>query len=122
MDPILIHGVPFMALHHHDGRFVRAPGLFAFARRRPCGEYEVLHLELAEAINRVAGPGHDRWLFALAARMDTLLVHLFGVRVALPADALPSTDTVAYHPQALCRLELAAALADAPAHPQSAHA
>jgi hypothetical protein len=54
MDAVFIDGVPFAALYHHDGRFIRAPGLFAFARRDPDGGYTVLHLELADAINRRA--------------------------------------------------------------------
>lgn len=53
-----IAGVPFLALYHHDGRFLRLPGLFAFARWKRDGLYEVLHLEFAEDIARAAGPGH----------------------------------------------------------------
>ena len=92
-----ISGVPFLTLFHHDGRFVRAPGLFAFARRQWGGRYKILHLELAEAINRQATPGHARWTWALQAGMDTLLVHLLSARHALPgADALEAR----WHPDA----------------------
>jgi hypothetical protein len=76
-----ICGVPFLALFHHDGRFIRAPGLFAFARGR--GErFEILHLERAAEICRRARPDHPRWTWALAAGMDTLLVHILGARPA----------------------------------------
>lgn len=74
-----ICGVPFLALFHHDGRFVRAPGLFAFARRSGRG-FDILHLEWTEDIHRRAGPNHPRWAWALAAGMDTLLVHTSGHR------------------------------------------
>ncbi len=84
---ITIAGVPFLALYHHDGRFLRHPGLFAFARWKGGGHYEVLHLELAEDIARAAGPGHPRWAWALQARMDTLLVHLLGAAHVLPEPA-----------------------------------
>ena len=84
-DPFpTIRGVPFWPLGHHDGRFVRTPGLYAFARRQPNGRFLVLHLGLADAINRDAVVGHPRWSWALGQRMDSLLVHLFGARVALP--------------------------------------
>lgn len=102
MNDILIRGVPFWALGHHDGRFVRAPGLFAFARRQSFGRYEVLHLEVAEAINQSANPGHDRWSWALSRGMDSLLVH-FGARMPLPADAQPDMDTVDWAPEAEVR-------------------
>jgi hypothetical protein len=104
MDDILIGGAPFWALHHHDGRFVRAPGLFAFARRGALGRYEVLHLELAEAINRAAGPCHDRWAWALAQGMDSLLMHLFGARRRRPAWAQPDPETVTWAPGAQVRM------------------
>jgi hypothetical protein len=83
-----ISGVPFLELFHHDGRFIRAPGLFAFARRLGPGRYEILHFELAEAINRTATPGHPRWVWALQARMDTLLVHVFAARHSLSTDGV----------------------------------
>lgn len=74
-----LSGVPFAPLYHHDGRFIRAAGLFAFARRnRLGGGFLVLQLELTEAINRAAGPGHPRWAWALGEGLDTLLVHVAG--------------------------------------------
>ena len=101
MDPDhpYIGGVPFRPLFHHDGRFVRLPGLFAFARRRPDGRHQVLHLELTEAINRAAGPGHRRWSWAMAQGMNEILIHLAGAK----ATVLPASDgleTVVWHPQA----------------------
>ena len=100
MGDIFIGGVPFMALGHHDGRFVRTAGLFAFARRHPSGGYEVLHLGLSAAINREAGPGHPRWGWAMRAGMDSLLVHLFGKPAEIPAGAPADLETVTWQPRA----------------------
>jgi hypothetical protein len=100
MGDIYIGGVPFLALGHHDGRFLRTAGLFAFARRQPGPRYLVLHLEVAEAINRRADCSHPRWGWGLRLGMDTLLVHLFSQRAALPADATPEWETVDWHPEA----------------------
>lgn len=100
MIDILIGGVPFFALSHRDGRFVRRPGLFAFARRQASGVYEVLHLEMAEAIDRTAGPGHPRWAWALGVGMNALLVHGFGSPALLPDQAPMDWETVAWHPHA----------------------
>jgi len=93
-----IASVPFLALYHHDGRFLRLPGLFAFARWKAGGRYEVLHLELADDIARAAGPGHPRWGWALQARMDTLLVHLLGAAHVLPEPARSAEAD--WHPDA----------------------
>ena len=100
MSDILIGGVPFLALSHRDGRFVRLAGLFAFARREPSGIYKVLHLEMTEAIDRDAGPAHRRWGWALSVGMNALLVHGFGQPAALAQDALLDWETVTWHPQA----------------------
>lgn len=100
MGDIIIRGVPFLALGHHDGRFVRTAGLFAFARRLPSGGYQVLHLGLSAAINREAGPGHARWGWALGAGMDSLLVHLFGKPAEVATDARADLETVTWHPEA----------------------
>jgi hypothetical protein len=83
--PILIDGVPFFAVSHHDGRFIRAPGLAALARQDPDGGYTILNFELCEAINRSAGPNHPRWTWALTQGLNTLLVHLAGHETLLPA-------------------------------------
>ncbi|MGA0606583.1 hypothetical protein ACO2Q0_11325 [Phenylobacterium sp. VNQ135] len=100
MSDIYIGGVPFLALGHHDGRFIRTAGLFAFARRQPGSRYLVLHLEIAEGISRSADASHPRWGWALRLGMDTLLVHLFSRKAILPADATPDWETVDWHPQA----------------------
>lgn len=97
---IYIAGVPFTAVSHHDGRFARTAGLFAFARRQVSGGYTVLHLEMAASINLAAAPHHPRWAWALSQRMDTLLVHMFGRPASLPADVTPDLETVDWHPQA----------------------
>jgi len=75
---VIIDGVAFMSLYHHDGRFVRGDGLFAFARRDPDGGRTILHYELARDIHRVARPDHPRWAYAVSAGMNELLVHLAG--------------------------------------------
>jgi hypothetical protein len=75
----IICGAPFAAIFHHDGRFVRAAGVFAFGRRCRQG-FEILHLEWTDDIHRRARPDHPRWAWALAAGMDTLLVHVPGSR------------------------------------------
>lgn len=106
MGDIYIGGVPFLALGHHDSRFLRTAGLFAFARRQPGRRYLVLHLEIAEGINRRADCSHPRWGWALGLGMDTLLVHLFSQRAALPADATPDSETVDWHPEAQVALFL----------------
>jgi hypothetical protein len=98
-DEPLIHGVPFMALYHHDGRFIRTSGLFAFARRLPGGRHLVLHLELTEAINRRADVCHPRWSWALSQGMNELLVHMAGGRASVGA-ASSLQETVVWHPEA----------------------
>jgi hypothetical protein len=77
-ETIIIDGVAFMSLYHHDGRFVRGDGLFAFARRDADGGRTILHFELAQDIHRVARPDHPRWCYAVSAGMNELLVHLAG--------------------------------------------
>ena len=100
MADLFIGGVPFIALGHRDARFVRAPGLFAFARRARGGRFTVLHFEMTEAINRVAGPGHARWDWCAGQGMDALLVHLAGRAALAPAGGETGLDTVLWHPSA----------------------
>lgn len=78
METVNLAGVPFLVLGHHDGGFIHAAGVFAFARREGDGSREVLHLELAEDVSRAAGPTHPAWPAAMAAGMNELLVHLAG--------------------------------------------
>lgn len=75
---VVIDGVAFMRLHHHDGRFVRGGGLFALARRDPDGGHTLFCLELAADISRAAGPAHEAWSHAVSCGMNALLVHLAG--------------------------------------------
>ena len=103
MSDILIGGVPFLALSHRDGRFMRLSGLFAFAKREASGVHQVLHLEMTAAIDRDAGPNHPRWAWALNAGMNTLLVHCFGQPAPLPENAPLDWETVTWHPHALVR-------------------
>lgn len=101
-DPIIIDGVPFLAMSHHDGRFIRAAGLAALARHDLDGGYTILHFELCEAINRSAAPNHPRWAWALGQGMTTLLVHLAEHETRLP-DAAEAERAVPirWHPDAL---------------------
>jgi hypothetical protein len=97
MADVFIAGVAFKALFHHDGRFVRSAGLFAFAKRQG-RSHLILHLELTDAINRWAGPAHTRWSWALREGMNELL--------ACPASSPASvegtsrTEPVVWHPEA----------------------
>lgn len=98
---IFIDSVRFFAIGHHDGRRVRAPGLFAFARRDADGGYTILHFELAEDIARRADIAHGRWAWALAQGMDTLLVHLAGKASSAPSAAdLAAAPRVSWSPHA----------------------
>lgn len=99
MPDIYISGVPFTALGHRDGGFVRAPGLFAFSRRDLNGVPTVLHFEMAAMISQRACPRHPRWAWALGQGMDSMLIHLFGKAAATPART-SEFDTVLWHPQA----------------------
>ena len=79
MQPdVQIAGVPFVPLHHHDGRMVRGAGVFIFARRTGDARM-ILHMELASAINLRAGPGHPRWDWAVSNGLNELLVCLASV-------------------------------------------
>lgn len=77
-DDVEIYGVAFMSLYHHDGRFVRGGGVFAFSRRDLDGGRTIFHLEPVSDISRYADSGHPRWDWAMAKGMNELLVHLAG--------------------------------------------
>jgi hypothetical protein len=77
-DNVVIGGVQFMSLYHHDGRFVRGGGLFAFARRDPDGGRTIFCLDLAQDISRQADCGHAAWAHAVSNGMNELLVHRAG--------------------------------------------
>ncbi len=81
-NDVTIDGVGFMSLHHHDGRFVRGGGLFAFSRRDPDGGRTIFCLELSSDISREAGPGHRAWGHAVSRGMNEVLVHMAGSRQA----------------------------------------
>jgi hypothetical protein len=94
---ILVLGVPFLRLFHRDGRLIRAPGLFGFARREG-PRCVLLHLELAEAINLRAVPMHPRWPWAMREGLNELLVCLASARAsAIEEDA---DNEVVWHPEA----------------------
>ena len=84
-NDVVIDGVGFMSLHHHDGRFVRGSGLFAFARRDADSGRTLFCLELAKDISREAVSGHRAWAHAVSRGMNEVLVHMAGSQQA-PGD------------------------------------
>jgi hypothetical protein len=81
-------GVRFTAMHHHDAKMMRAPGLFAFVRRQAWGERSLLYVGHADCIAELANPAHALWADALQlgmnevdvclepqARIDRLILH-----------------------------------------------
>lgn len=72
-------GLEFASLYHHDGRFIRRDGVFAFSRRGADGGHTVLHMERAADISRTANSGHSRWDWAIANGMNELLVSIKDV-------------------------------------------
>jgi len=87
-DSVVIDGVRFMSLYHHDGRFVRGGGLFAFSRRDPDGGRTIFCLDLAQDISRQADCAHSAWPYAVSQGMNELLVHLAGSQQP-PGEAEP---------------------------------
>ena len=67
-------GVRFLSVFHHDGRFFRCPGLFAFARRN--GEDRIL-LFVDQSDNiALATIGHPLWGDALRLGFNELHVNI----------------------------------------------
>ena len=97
---VMIDGVAFMSLFHHDGRFARGGGLFAFARRDLDGGRTLLHFELAQDISTAAGPDHRRWGWAISQGMNELLVHLAGSQ---QRDGEPLQDASPHRSAGRCR-------------------
>lgn len=96
-ETVFIAGVPFLALYHRDGRLIRSSGLFVFARREG-RRRTILHMELAEAINRHAGPSHVRWAWALAQGLNEILVSLASSRSSVESARVG--PEVFWHPEA----------------------
>jgi len=69
-------GYSFVPLGHHDGRFLRQPGVFAFVRRRPDESRNLLFVDQADYIAGWAGPGHPYWTEALGQGLNELHVFL----------------------------------------------
>jgi hypothetical protein len=65
-------GVPFVAVHHHDGRFFRQPGLFGFVAR--AGEERTL-LYVGDAEN-IAGACRSARLLSDALTLGLNELHL----------------------------------------------
>ncbi len=76
IDSVDWAGVAMLPLGHHDGRFVRAPGLYAFVRRGPDEVRTMLWVDHADPISAIAGPGHPQWTAAMALGMNELHVAL----------------------------------------------
>ncbi len=83
---VMIDGLWFISLHHHDGRFARGAGRFAFSRRDPDGGRTLFCLEETADISRAALPTHDAWSHAVTRGMNEVLVHLAGARAPLVPD------------------------------------
>jgi hypothetical protein len=96
-ETVFIAGVPFLALYHRDGRLIRSGGLFVFARREG-RRRTILHMELAEAIDRRAGPSHARWAWALTQGLNELLVSLAST--ACGVEGAEDQPGVLWHPEA----------------------
>ena len=69
-------GAPFLAVHHHDGPMIHAPGLFAFVRRVAPDDRILLYVDHAEWIATAATASHVRWAEALRLGMNELHVCL----------------------------------------------
>jgi hypothetical protein len=67
-------GVRFVPMFHHDGRFFRCPGLFAFVSREG-DERTLLFVDQAENIS-AAVEGHRVWADALALGFNELNINL----------------------------------------------
>lgn len=117
-DNVVIGGVQFMSLYHHDGRFVRGGGLFAFARRDPDGGRTIFCLDLAQDISRQADCGHAAWAHAVSNGMNELLVHLAGSSQQTPGEVEPGAT---WPPIRYALLEESEAVAE-PAAPAAGHA
>lgn len=91
-ENLVIDGVAYMSLHHHDGRFLRYGGRYAFARRDADGGHTLFCLEPAKDISREAVPGHRAWAYAVSRGMNEILVQRPG---PAPYDAGPTTGAPA---------------------------
>ncbi len=89
----------FASLYHHDGRFIRRQGVFAFSRRDADGGHTVLHIERADDISRVATPGHPRWDWAVSNGMNELLISMKDSDTMKP-EIMLSDLRFALHPEA----------------------
>ena len=69
-------GVAFEAVGRGDGRFFRAPGLFAFVRDDAEHGRLMLFAGQADNLAAEAGPAHPRWVEAMRLGMTELHLHL----------------------------------------------
>lgn len=80
---VMIDGLWFMSLHHHDGRFVRGAGRFALSRHDADGGRTLFCLEDAQDISRAAGPGHPAWAHAVTRGLNEVLIHLSSTKAPM---------------------------------------
>ena len=68
-------GVRFVPIYHHDGRFFRGPGLFAFVRRGEDEDRTLLFVGHSESIASAVS-GHRLWAEALGLGFNELNINL----------------------------------------------
>jgi hypothetical protein len=73
---VILAGFPFLVLAHSDLRMLRAPGVYALARRQ--GAQRTI-LYVAHGEDLAAAYGGQVWVRALQAGMDEALVNLDAV-------------------------------------------
>jgi len=71
-------GVRFLPLYHHDARFFRCPGLWAFVRREVSGDRTLLYVDHSDNIAS-AVIGHCLWGDALGLGLNELHINLKAV-------------------------------------------
>jgi hypothetical protein len=59
---------------HHDGRFVRTPGVFVFMASAGEGRKQALYVGEGDPVSSWASPGAPQWRRALGLGFDEILV------------------------------------------------
>jgi len=71
-------GVRFLPLYHHDARFFRCPGVWAFVRREVSGDRTLLYVDHTDNIASAVA-GHRLWSEALGLGLNELNISLKAV-------------------------------------------
>lgn len=95
-DEAVWAGLAFEAVGRHDGRFFRAPGLYAFVRDDAERGRLMLFAGQADNLAVEAGPAHPRWAEAL--RLGMIELHL-RFPLAQRVDRLQLLSRVVRHVQ-----------------------